>query len=144
MAVEVRWYIPGRVVLHEFSGEVGLEDATRSSLEGPVLADQGTPPVHMLISLVKITRFPRSVHQIAAAVRLNPHAERLGWVVLLVRHNPLLRFIATILTQVHYSSLRFAIVEEEADGLRFLLAHDATLAEVIAPDGSLITPPPGA
>lgn len=141
MPVDVRWFIPGRIVLHEFSGEVGLEEATQSSLEGPLLADQGTPPVHMLISLVKITRFPRSVHQIASAIRQYPRTEKLGWVVLLVRHNPLLRFIATILTQVHYSSLRFAIAEDEAGGLRFLLAHDATLAEFIAPDGSLISPP---
>ena len=144
MPVHVRWYIPGRIVLHEFSGDVRLEDAAQSSLEGPALAEQGTPPVHMLVSLVGITRYPRSIHQLEAAIHIYPKADQLGRVVILVRHNPLLRFIATILTQIHYSRLRFVIVEDEAEALRSFLAHDASLAEVITPDGRLISSQTGA
>jgi hypothetical protein len=144
MAVEVRWLVPGRIVLHDFSGAVTLEDATQASLEGPALADQGTPPVHMLVTLVHVTHYPRSVHQIEAAIRINPHLDRLGWVVILVKRNPVLRFVATILTQIRYSKMRFIIVEDLADGMRSLLAHDPTLAEFITPEGELTLPPPDA
>ncbi len=144
MPVDVRWYIPGRIVLHEFSAEVTLEDTTQASLDGPALANQGEPPVHMLVSLIHVTHYPRSVHQIEAAIRINPRIEQVGWVVIWVPHNPVLRFVATILAQVRYSKLRFLIVEHGVDALRSFLAHDATLAEFITPDGARVTPPPGA
>jgi hypothetical protein len=141
VAVNVRWFVPGRIVLHEFSGEISLEDATRASLEGPALANQGTPPVHMLVTLVAVTQYPRSIRQLEAAIRINPHLDRLGWVVILVKRNPVLRFVATILTQVRYSKMRFIIVEDMAEGLRSFLDHDPSLAQFITRDGRLITPP---
>jgi hypothetical protein len=144
MAIDVRWFIPDRIVLHEFSGDITLEDATRASLEGPALANQGTPPVHMLVTLTAVTHYPRSVRQIEAAIRINPNVDRLGWVVILVKRNPVLRFVATILTQVRYSKMRFIIVEDMVDATRSFLAHDPSLAEFIAPDGTLISRPPTA
>ena len=141
MAVEIDWLIPGRIVLHRFSGVVTLEDTTRASLEGPALANQAPPPVHMFVDLATVTHFPLSVRPLEIAIRHNPHLDRLGWVVILVPHNPVLRFVATILAQVRYSKLRFIIVEDRALGLCTFLKHDPSLAEFISPAGDLITPP---
>ena len=141
MTIEIDWLIPGRIVLHRFSGIVTLEDTTQASLEGPELASKGQPPVHMFVDLATVTHFPLSVRQLEIAIRHNPHLDRLGWVVILVPHNPVLRFVATILTQIRYSKLRFLIVEDRAQGMCSFLKHDPSLAGFISPAGDLIPPP---
>ncbi|HYO89746.1 MAG TPA: hypothetical protein VER79_13945 [Candidatus Limnocylindrales bacterium] len=138
MPVDVRWLVPGRVIMHEFSGRVELEDTTRASLEGPVLADQGTTPVHMIVSLLAVTHFPRNLYQLQTAIRDNPRLDRLGWIVITIRHNPMLSFVASILTQVRFSNLRISMSEDMAGALRQLRERDTSLESSISPDGELI------
>ena len=118
MPVDVRWLIQGRVMIHDFSGQIGLDDATRASLEGPVLADDGTPPVHLVVSLLEVTQFPRSILQLQVAIQSNPRLDRIGLIVVVIRHNPMLRFLATILTQVRYASLRVSMAEDITGALQ--------------------------
>ena len=141
MAVDVRWLIADRVVIHEFSGLVALSDTTRASVEGPVLSLAGTPPIHMIVNLLAVTQFPHSVQQLQIAIRQNPRLDRLGLIVIVINKNPMLRFLATILTAVTFSNLRIGMAESMTGALQQLRAYDASLHPWISADGELISPP---
>jgi hypothetical protein len=137
MPVDVRWLVARRVIVHEFSGRLTLDDATRASLEGPILAAQGTPPVHMVVNLLAVTQFPRSIQQLMVAIQNNPRLDRIGLLVVVIRHNPMLRFVATILTRVHYASLRIGTAESVPGALQQIRAFDRTLEPWITVEGEL-------
>ncbi|MBL8145583.1 MAG: hypothetical protein JNL34_04285 [Anaerolineae bacterium] len=141
MPVDVRWLIADRVVIHEFSGQVALADTTRASVEGPMLSLAGTPPIHMIVNLLAVTQFPHSIQQLQIAIRQNPHLDRLGLIVIVINQNPMLRFLATILTRVTFSNLRIGMADNMAGALQQLRACDASLHPWISADGELISPP---
>jgi hypothetical protein len=137
MPVDVRWLVTGRVVIHEFNERLTLDDATRASIEGPILAAQGTPPIHMVVNLLAVTQFPRSIQQLVVAIQNNPRLDRIGLLVVVTRQNPVLRFVATILTRVHYTTLRIAMAESMPGALQQIRAFDRSLEPWITVDGEL-------
>ncbi|HYO89193.1 MAG TPA: hypothetical protein VER79_11120 [Candidatus Limnocylindrales bacterium] len=135
MAVEVRWLIEPRVLLQDFTGPIRLEDATQALLAGPPLIATGTPPVHMVVNLLGVTQYPRSVYQLQGAIRNHPYLDRIGWLAVIVRHNPLLIFTVTILTRVRFANLRVAVVDDMAGALRLLRERDSSLEALISAEG---------
>jgi hypothetical protein len=124
MAYEVHWLYPSRVVLVRFSGIVTADELEAQAVATRGLVLEGTPPVHIIVDTLSMDKMAFSLMELrrASAHRL----EEIGWTVL-IRHNPIVQFFASIALQVLHMPLTFADTQPQA--IAFLRERDPTLRD---------------
>lgn len=126
MPCHVDWYLEGRIIHQHYVGVVVPDEITQLQAENRVLLKAGEPPIHLLVDLLDVKRFPLSVSQIGNAFEVDLEYGKLIGTVVIITKNPVTRFLATVLTQV--SRLQFEVVEDLTTAIEYLNGHDPTLA----------------
>jgi len=116
MPVHIRWHIPGRVILIEATGYLTAEEINASQDDSVQLINSTeTEIVHVLFDAVHLTSFTRDVFALSNAVQRLLGHPRFGWFVLYGRDDPVVRFIASIVTQIFRRSFKIFRTQEEAN-----------------------------
>jgi hypothetical protein len=125
MPYRIEWYIEGRVILEEAYGNVTIDELVRFNAEVTTLiTEKGVPPVHVLVDLTRVEKYPSSLREIMATMRKNDPS-KVGW-MLIVTESPIMRFVASTVFQLARLKLRtFATM---AQARQFLAENDDTLA----------------
>jgi hypothetical protein len=131
MGYKISWYIPGRVVLVQFTDTISLEEAEACSDEVAQAIQDGKPPlVHLIADTTKMDRFPTNLNLLNRSASKHLWQPNLGWTIVITA-NSTTRWISGIITQV--ARVRFRMFPTLQDGLSFLNDQDPTLREQIQP-----------
>ena len=125
MSFEIIWH-QQRVVHVRFYGEdmdASIEQAQRQ-LERELTEFEGK--VHVIIDLSAVTQRPTSLAQVRQQVFFHK-SEKLGYSVLVIGHNPIIRYFASMLAPLLLKGRQFTVVDSFDDALRYLYERDDTL-----------------
>ena len=125
MPVETRWYVPNRVVLARFYGDVVLEDyhSSRSGING--LIEIGDAPVHTIVSVTDVNSYPKDLNAVRQ-ILAGGHHPNVGWIVV-ITDNKVLRFFASVITQYFVANARLHMVTNFADAAAYIFSRDNTI-----------------
>ncbi len=131
MSAEVKWYVEDRVLYLRIYGIVTLEDIQNLNVTATSLVAASKSIVHVMVDLSEIERFPTSLATIKEFVKPTSNQQALGWVILFGTTNPLLRFLASVVTQLAGENVRMRMLDQLSDALEFLCKQDETLADIL-------------
>jgi hypothetical protein len=120
MPVQINWYIPERVLLATYSGDVSREDILKQYQDGIKLCDSvSSPCVHMIVDLADMTSFPKTISDYKGT--FGEKARNAGWVVL-VGDNKIVRLLSSVVTNL--MKLNFAYVRTLDEAIQFISQRD--------------------
>ena len=120
MPYHVSWLYNNRVILAQAYGEVTIEELVEAVQMLGKMLENAHAPVYLISDSKDIVSYPKQIGQVTnAVVSLKTHAHKLGE-ILMVDANPIIRFIANIVTQVAVSAHSRSVnsVEEAVAYLR--------------------------
>jgi hypothetical protein len=124
MAVTVTWYIPERILLAIYRGDVTPEDIAYQYQEGIKMCHSvETPLVHMIVDTADVKSFPKSISDYKGT--FGEKARNAGWVVL-VGDNKIARLLTTIVTNL--MKLRFAYVTTLEEAIFYISERDKSFS----------------
>lgn len=127
MPYSIEWYIDRRVTHQKLYDHITLDDVRGLNADSIAFQNAGTPLVHMIIDISKVEKFPTNLASIREMMKKQGDAETVGWVLLVGAHNPVVRFIASIITQLSGENIHFRLIDSLNEAIDFLHEHDATL-----------------
>ena len=123
MPYNISWCEEKRVFCIELTGELTDEQWTSIVAIDTLHIEEGIAPIHVIIDVSELDSFPTNVRK-TASYASHLRDPRLGWAVV-VGGNPLLDFVASLLSQITgFKLTKSATVE---DALIFLRKQDNTL-----------------
>lgn len=135
MPVKIGWLVENRISYFRYEGDVHIREVAEASRIGILLIEQSD---HQLIHSIQDSRyqksFPNNVNALAQTVQEALRHPRMGWLLSVGIDNDLVRFVATLVSQL--TRTRHRIIEDYDEALAFLKRIDASL-----PDISAATPP---
>jgi hypothetical protein len=124
MAVKLTWYIPERILLAIYNGDVSREDIAYQYQEGIKMCHSvETPLVHMIVDTADVKSFPKSISDYKGT--FGEKASNAGWVVL-VGDNKIARLLTTIVTNL--MKLRFAYVNTVEEAIFYISERDKSFS----------------
>lgn len=131
MAHDTTWLHTNRIILYRPSGTLIGDDVRGVSVQIQKMIHQGAAPVHVIVSLVKVTHIKLGFDEIRQIINENDETTKplTGWTVI-VRHNSLSQFFASMAVQMF--NVDFAFVDSLDEALRFLKERDVSLADTTA------------
>lgn len=116
MAFETEWYKACRVIYVRAFGHLSTEDTIKIAKESVALIE-GCPTerVHFLMDTVALRTFTRDVFALSSSVQSLMAHPRYGWFVMYGRDDAVVRFIASIVTQVFRRPFKICDTREEAE-----------------------------
>lgn len=127
MSYEVSWEIEGRVAINTLYGEVTATDVHDLHHDARELSRDSTWPIHTLVDLSGITRYQTDVNLMKEAIDFKTEADKAGWTLIYGAQNPLLRFMASVLTQISTGRMRFRFFDTKEAALEWLMNEDIAL-----------------
>ena len=124
MPYNISWYQGNRIVLMQVSGLLTTAEVQALIVDAGVYVVEGTPLVHFLVdtrTLQRIENIPAALK----AVQSGPMHPLMGWMIVVGRMNPMVKFVLDfvgLLTKSRYR--RFDTMPE---GLSFLKEIDGTV-----------------
>lgn len=112
MPFEVNWEIERRVIWVSGFGNFDMDDARAINAGIINYLDAGTAPVHVLVDLSKVEQVPHDFIQLKNNQSYMEHPKT-GWLIMFGADR-MLTFLATLVTQMMRSKIRFLRTEEEA------------------------------
>ena len=129
MPISISWIIEDKLLMVKMIGEVTMEelnDLTQNSLD--ILSQSAGEVHHQIIDLSETTKLPSHIKEIGDLTRpVNEH-EAMGWVIMFGIKNQLLKFIATMATQLSRGKVK--VVDSYDDALDTLKRVDAQLTNI--------------
>ena len=120
MPVQINWYIPERILLAQYSGDVSREDILTQYQEGIALCHSvSSPYVHMIVDLNGVSSFPKSISDYKGT--FGEKARNAGWVVL-IGDNKIIRLLSSVVTNL--MKLNFAYVNSLDEAITFISQRD--------------------
>ena len=130
MPCELKWYLQDRVLLQRLSGVVTLEDVKASNAQLKTFLASGVAPTHVIVDLSGVERFPTSLSTIKEFVQPVPNQDILGWVLIFGAKNALLRFLASMVTQLAGENVRMRMLDTLPQAIDFIRKQDETLVNL--------------
>lgn len=128
MSYTIDWLVPQRITIIEIVGNYTSHDLTESTIQvRDGFLDKGTPPVHLICDVRQITSYPTQIFVIKQASEIYLRHPNMGRLLLVGFDNPLMRFIASAVSQTMRA--RFQQAESIEQALSNLKAYDQTLEE---------------
>ena len=126
----IYWEIPGRLIIAEYSGVVGLEDFQQASAAiNDAIDNEGKPPlVHNITDARRRTQLDKSLFNVGSVIKAQNLTDHplLGWTLVVDSNpHPVMRFVGTTVTQL--TSARFRIFTDMDEARDFLYEVDSTL-----------------
>jgi hypothetical protein len=131
MSVQLRWIVPGRVLLIHLTGTVSLNLLERGFARLRQLRG-GSLPVHVLLDLREVKRFPGNILRLQHAGSAYFHSPSAGRTLFLMK-NWLHRYTLEVIWREY--KRRWQIFDSLPPALTFLRSVDSTLPEMVIPDG---------
>lgn len=129
MSYELSWYIDRRIVLARLTGDVSAEEIFQNNQRiARDYVQQGQAPVHLLIDISGMEKFPSNLKQLKAASDILLREHSLGWMVTVGKVNTLERFLTSTLTQMF--GVRLHMTDTLARALAFLSKNDVSIPEM--------------
>ncbi len=135
MAFEFRYIPEYQLIFERFFGKITLEDIYEVNRQAFAVVNQVDVNVNMLVDLRTIRSYPTSISQMRAMIKPTQNP-RLVWVVLVVS-NPMIRMIASVLTQLAVRSARFRVFDDVREVVLFIGSLQATSHIPTIPPGEL-------
>jgi hypothetical protein len=125
MPFAITWYLPHRILHLQLVGSISLNDVEQIQHMFSTYLDMGEPQVHALMDLTQLEDYPKNIPQLKTALTMidNPS---LGWIII-INHDPVLKFLASVLVQMSVRDVRLRMFDTLEDGLTFLQERDTTL-----------------
>jgi hypothetical protein len=124
MPAQNEWIVPGRVLASHFSGDLQLDEVKASNSEAQVwIASAGIAPVHTIVDLSGVQRYPTSLKDVRSIVRVD-NPDMAGWTII-VSGNTIIRFISSTVTQLLRQKVR--VFDSLVDAYTFLWETDPSL-----------------
>lgn len=129
MAYETSWYLAGRVVYVYVHGDFSLEELEALSQEFVThYVPEGQPPVHTMIDMREVGAYATRLDKVKAASDAAMTHPDMGWMIIVGKPNPLLKFVTSVTSQV--SGTRFRMVHTPEDAIASLRKLDLTLHDL--------------
>lgn len=123
MPFEISWQHENRVILGRYYGVMSLDDLVNWDTSVAQYLNTGTPPIHLILDVSEVTKFPTNVLQLRNHLNNLSHPSK-GW-TLLVGSSSLINSLTTIVTQLAHS--KFRPFKTTSAALDFLAKEDITL-----------------
>lgn len=123
MAYSVSWHVHSRILLLKLEGELTSQESEEISNINVQRFDAGIEPVHLIIDISALTKFPTDIRQTSSLARYLRH-KKLGWVVV-VGTNTMINFLSSLLSQL--TGFDYAKRDTIKDAVAFLEKQDDTL-----------------
>jgi hypothetical protein len=124
MPAQNEWIVPGRVLASHFYGDLQLDEVKASNDEAQGwIAREGIAPVHTIVDMSGIQRYPTSLKDVRSIVRVDK-PEMAGWTII-VSGNTIIRFISSTVTQLLRQKVR--VFDGLDDAYTFLWEADSSL-----------------
>jgi hypothetical protein len=130
MGVQVDWAVENRVIITRVWGNFTMAELIWGASEAQIMVKNGQAPVHDIIDMRHMHRFPLFIPQITKATPLFREAH-LGYVIVLT-YSGMVRFISQAVLQSHQA--RLALLQEQAEAVAFLRQVDTSLPDFHLPD----------
>ncbi|NDJ62855.1 MAG: hypothetical protein GYB67_17170 [Chloroflexi bacterium] len=127
MPCEIGWYIPERVIWQRFYGVVTSEELAEHSARSAEYIMAGTAPVHILVDATEIAKYPGNLKQLTDSANYASDTNKVGFVAHASTSNQLMRFLASLMTQMLVRNVQFRAFETVDAALAFLIDRDTTL-----------------
>lgn len=113
MPAHISWYQPERIILATFEGDQTIEDITRINNTITEMIRAGKPRVHMIVDTSEMGNIPLKLSQLAA-VNAYLREPNLGAIVTIGMENILIRFLASMVSQIAHIELKTVKSMDEA------------------------------
>lgn len=124
MPAQSEWIVPGRILVSHFFGDLKLEEVKASNNEAQEwIANEGVAPVHTIVDMSGIQRYPTSLKDVRDIVRVD-HPDMAGWTII-VSGNTIIRFISSTVSQLLRQKVR--VFDGLDDAYTFLWSTDSSL-----------------
>jgi hypothetical protein len=123
MPFQYQWYVDKRVLTAEVSGDLDIDELTRSREGLLAMLNEGTPLVHLLVDDSKLGSIPMNLGQLVKMSASRPRS--LGWVVLIGPGSRIPNFLIEMLSKIFRIHVRREPTHEKA--VAFLQARDITV-----------------
>jgi hypothetical protein len=123
MAVNISWYAENRVILAQVEGVVDDEGMNASNTTITNLLDKGQAPVHLIVDTTDLKKFPTNLSALRNSQAYLTHSN-VGWVIV-INTNPLLNYLAHILTAI--AKVKSRTVKTFAEGEQLLTSLDSSI-----------------
>jgi hypothetical protein len=125
MPYAMDWYIPGAIVLSEYSGAVTKDEIRESTLELiKLLASTERPLVHTVTDISEVTE-ALPLTQVIGAIRETNFKPANGWHITVGEKSPMVKFVSNLSRQLLRMRTRTFDTMEEA--LAFLRETDSSI-----------------
>lgn len=123
MPISISWYIPDHIVMMAVVGDITMLELTEAYDEALAMVEAGGDIVHTFIDFQNAGDMPRDINQIRSL--LNRKSAKSGWSIV-VGDNKIVRFIATVITNLLH--IHFAYVNTMEEAVEFLRKRYPNLA----------------
>ena len=108
MPFEVKWYVEGRVATVYNWGELTVEEVRATNQELLALVRSGTPPVHLVVDTLAVTKLPNSFVPMLKEIEVFRHEPNMGWSIMVTKSSVLHFFgmLSANLTKTSYRAFR--------------------------------------
>lgn len=127
MSYELRWEIEGRVAINTLYGEVTAADVHDLRHAARELSKESSWPIHTLVDLSGITKYQTNIALMKTAIDFKSEPTIIGWTLIYGAQNPLVRFMASLLTQMSTGLMHFRFFDTKEAALEWLIDEDITL-----------------
>jgi hypothetical protein len=124
MPYEINWSHNQQLLITRAYGNVSVQEAVEMSAVATQRLQEGKPPIHFLVDITDIQKFPTNILQLKNTVGHLRHPH-MGWLVV-VGNNSLLNTLGTIISQLLGTNFRTFRTRKNA--LDFLEQVDPRLA----------------
>ena len=121
----ISWLEPQRVILVEVEGDIDSQMLANLVDELNDYFAQGKPPLHVITDTTHIGRLPRNLAEIRRAVN---KVGRFDVNIIVGKDSPILRFVASVMSQLSQYELKWVHTRSEA--VTLLAKLDLSLAHL--------------
>jgi hypothetical protein len=135
MPQKMDYWVDKRVTFHWIAGDVTAAEFLEANATAVQLVRNGIGPVHHVVDATGVGKVSLNLRQLGEITSLL-REPNLGWIVF-IGGNPIVRFLAAVLTQ--HDRVKFRVVDDQEAAWQLLQRVDSSLTAVL-PAGEPIVP----
>jgi hypothetical protein len=130
MPQKMDYWVEKRVTFHWITGDVTAAEFLEANTTAVRLVREGIGPVHHVVDATGVGRVNLNLKQLGEITSLL-REPNLGW-ILFIGGNPIVRFLAAVLTQ--HDRVKFRVVDNQDAAWQLLLRVDLSLSDEVPTD----------
>ena len=127
MPQKMDYWVDKRVTFHWIEGDITATEFLEANATAVQLVRNGIGPVHHVVDAAGVGKVKLNLKQLGEITSLL-REPNLGWIVF-IGGNPIVRFLAAVLTQ--HGRVKFRVVDDRDAAWQLLQRVDTTLTDVL-------------